>query len=127
MQINAVSNSFFNTKIKHTSFGDKEYKHTTTSKPTDKSPEDLNKLEIYSPGETSRGIDMSKIFEANILGRPKNLSEKAIRKIEAKATRDEMGENPSDAVLLTYLINSGDPAVLTKDEAKRLEPYLFLD
>lgn len=127
MQINAVSNSFFNTKIKHTSFGDKEYKHTTTSKPTDKSPEDLNKLEIYSPGETSRGIDMSKIFEANILGRPKNLSEEAIRKIEAKATRDEMGENPSDAVLLTYLINSGDPAVLTEDEAKRLEPYLFLD
>lgn len=126
MQINAVSNSFFNTKIKHTSFGDKEYKHTT-SKSTDKSPEDLNKLEIYSPGETSRGIDMSKIFEANILGRSKNLSKEAIRHIEAKATRDEMGENPSDAVLLTYLINGGDPAVLTKDEAKRLEPYLFLD
>lgn len=126
MQINAVSNSFFNTKIKHTSFGDKEYKHIT-SKPTDKSPEDLNKLEIYSPGETSRDIDMSKIFEANILGRSKNLSKEAIRQIEAKATRDEMGENPSDAVLLTYLINSGDPAVLTKDEAKRLEPYLFLD
>ena len=126
MQINAVSNSFFNTKIKHTSFGDKEYKHTTST-PTDKSPEDLNKLEIYSPGETSRDINMSEIFEANILGRPKNLSEEAIRKIEAKATRDEMGENPSDAVLLTYLINSGDPAVLTQDEAKRLEPYLFLD
>ncbi|HIZ29286.1 MAG TPA: hypothetical protein H9673_08880 [Candidatus Adamsella sp.] len=126
MQINAVSNSFFNTKIKHTSFGDKEYKHTT-SKPTDKSHEDLNKLEIYSHGETSRDIDMSKIFEANILGRSKNLSKEAIRQIEAKATRDEMGENPSDAVLLTYLTNGGDPAVLTKDEAKRLEPYLFLD
>lgn len=70
---------------------------------------------------------MSKIFEANILGRSKNLSKEAIRQIEAKATRDEMGENPSDAVLLTYLINGGDPAVLTKDEAKRLEPYLFLD
>lgn len=126
MQINAVSNSFFNTKIKHTSFGDKEYKHTT-SKPTDKSHEDLNKLEIYSHGETSRDIDMSKIFEANILGKPKNLSKEAIRQIEAQATRDEMGDNPSDSALLTYLISSGDPRVLTKDEIKRLEPYLFLD
>lgn len=126
MQINAVSNSFFNTKIKHTSFGDKEYKHTT-SKPTDKSPEDLNKLEIYSHGETSRDIDMSKIFEANILGKPKNLSKETIRQIEAQATRDEMGDNPSDSTLLTYLISDGDPRVLTKDEIKRLEPYLFLD
>ena len=126
MQINAVSNSFFNTKIKHTSFGDKEYKHTT-SKPTDKSHEDLNKLEIYSHGETSRDIDMSKIFEANILGKPKNLSKETIRQIEAQATRDEMGDNPSDSALLTYLISSGDPRVLTKDEIKRLEPYLFLD
>lgn len=126
MQINAVSNSFFNTKIKHTSFGDKEYKHTT-SKPTDKSHEDLNKLEIYSHGETSRDIDMSKIFEANILGKPKNLSKEAIRQIEAQATRDEMGDNPSDSALLTYLISDGDPRVLTKDEIKRLEPYLFLD
>ncbi len=126
MQINAVSNSFFNTKIKHTSFGDKEYKHIT-SKPTDKSPEDLNKLEIYSHGETSRDIDMSKIFEANILGKPKNLSKETIRQIEAQATRDEMGDNPSDSALLTYLISDGDPRVLTKDEIKRLEPYLFLD
>lgn len=126
MQINAVSNSFFNTKIKHTSFGDKEYKHTT-SKPTDKSPEDLNKLEIYSHGETSRDIDMSKIFEANILGKPKNLSKETIRQIEAQATRDEMGDNPYDSTLLTYLISGGDPRVLTKDEIKRLEPYLFLD
>lgn len=126
MQINAVSNSFFNTKIKHTSFGDKEYKHTT-SKPTDKSPEDLNKLEIYSHGETSRDIDMSKIFEANILGKPKNLSKETIRQIEAQATRDEMGDNPSDALLLTYLINGGDPRVLTQDEIECLEPYLFLD
>ena len=126
MQINAVSNSFFNTKIKHTSFGDKEYKHTT-SKPTDKSPEDLNKLEIYSHGETSRDIDMSKIFEANILGKPKNLSKETIRQIEAQATRDEMGDNPSDALLLTYLISGGDPRVLTKDEIECLEPYLFLD
>lgn len=126
MQINAVSNSFFNTKIKHTSFGDKEYKHTT-SKPTDKSPEDLNKLEIYSHGETSRDIDMSKIFEANILGKPKNLSKETIRQIEAQATRDEMGDNPSDSTLLTYLISGGDPRVFTKDEIKRLEPYLFLD
>ena len=126
MQINAVSNSFFNTKIKHTSFGDKEYKHTT-SKPTDKSHEDLNKLEIYSHGETSRDIDMSKIFEANILGKPKNLSKETIRQIEAQATRDEMGDNPSDALLLTYLISGGDPRVLTKDEIECLEPYLFLD
>lgn len=126
MQINAVSNSFFNTKIKHTSFGDKEYKHTT-SKPTDKSPEDLNKLEIYSHGETSRDIDMSKIFEANILGKPKNLSKETIRQIEAQATRDEMGDNPSDALLLTYLISGGDPRVLTQDEIECLEPYLFLD
>lgn len=126
MQINAVSNSFFNTKIKHTSFGDKEYKHTT-SKPTDKSHEDLNKLEIYSHGETSRDIDMSKIFEANILGKPKNLSKETIRQIEAQATRDEMGDNPSDSTLLTYLISGDDPRVLTKDEIKRLEPYLFLD
>lgn len=126
MQINAVSNSFFNTKIKHTSFGDKEYKHIT-SKPTDKSPEDLNKLEIYSHGETSRDIDMSKIFEANILGKPKNLSKETIRQIEAQATRDEMGDNPSDALLLTYLISGGDPRVLTQDEIECLEPYLFLD
>lgn len=126
MQINAVSNSFFNTKIKHTSFGDKEYKHTT-SKPTDKSPEDLNKLEIYSHGETSRDIDMSKIFKANILGKPKNLSKETIRQIEAQATRDEMGDNPSDALLLTYLISGGDPRVLTQDEIECLEPYLFLD
>ena len=126
MQINAVSNSFFNTKIKHTSFRDKEYKHTT-SKPTDKSHEDLNKLEIYLHGETSRDIDMSKIFEANILGKPKNLSKETIRQIEAQATRDEMGDNPYDSTLLTYLISGGDPRVLTKDEIKRLEPYLFLD
>ena len=126
MNISGISNNLFYTNTNRTNFGKNE-KANSQQKPIEKSPEDLNKLEIYSHGETSRDIDMSKIFEANILGRSKNLSKEAIRQIEAKATRDEMGENPSDAVLLTYLINGGDPAVLTKDEAKRLEPYLFLD
>ena len=126
MNISGISNNLFYTNTNRTNFGKNE-KANSQQKPIEKSPEDLNKLEIYSHGETSRDIDMSKIFEANILGRSKNLSKEAIRQIEAKATRDEMGENPSDAVLLTYLINSGDPAVLTEDEAKRLEPYLFLD
>ena len=126
MNISGISNNLFYTNTNRTNFGKNE-KANSQQKPIEKSPEDLNKLEIYSHGETSRDIDMSKIFEANILGKPKNLSKETIRQIEAKATRDEMGENPSDAVLLTYLINSGDPAVLTEDEAKRLEPYLFLD
>lgn len=126
MNISGISNNLFYTNTNRTNFGKNE-KANSQQKPIEKSPEDLNKLEIYSHGETSRDIDMSKIFEANILGKPKNLSKETIRQIEAQATRDEMGENPSDAVLLTYLINSGDPAVLTKDEAKRLEPYLFLD
>lgn len=126
MNISGISNNLFYTNTNRTNFGKNE-KANSQQKPIEKSPEDLNKLEIYSHGETSRDIDMSKIFEANILGKPKNLSKETIRQIEAQATRDEMGDNPSDALLLTYLINSGDPAVLTKDEAKRLEPYLFLD
>lgn len=126
MNISGISNNLFYTNTNRTNFGKNE-KANSQQKPIEKSPEDLNKLEIYSHGETSRDIDMSKIFEANILGKPKNLSKEAIRQIEAQATRDEMGDNPSDSALLTYLISSGDPRVLTKDEIKRLEPYLFLD
>ena len=126
MNISGISNNLFYTNTNRTNFGKNE-KANSQQKPIEKSPEDLNKLEIYSPGETSRNIDMSKIFEANILGKPKNLSKETIRQIEAQATRDEMGDNPSDSTLLTYLISGGDPRVLTKDEIKRLEPYLFLD
>ena len=126
MNISGISNNLFYTNTNRTNFGKNE-KANSQQKPIEKSPEDLNKLEIYSHGETSRDIDMSKIFEANILGKPKNLSKETIRQIEAQATRDEMGDNPSDSALLTYLISSGDPRVLTKDEIKRLEPYLFLD
>lgn len=126
MNISGISNNLFYTNTNRTNFGKNE-KANSQQKPIEKSPEDLNKLEIYSHGETSRDIDMSKIFEANILGKPKNLSKETIRQIEAKATRDEMGDNPSDSTLLTYLISDGDPRVFTKDEIKRLEPYLFLD
>ncbi len=126
MNISGISNNLFYTNTNRTNFGKNE-KANSQQKPIEKSPEDLNKLEIYSHGETSRDIDMSKIFEANILGKPKNLSKETIRQIEAQATRDEMGDNPSDSTLLTYLISGGDPRVLTKDEIKRLEPYLFLD
>lgn len=126
MNISGISNNLFYTNTNRTNFGKNE-KANSQQKPIKKSPEDLNKLEIYSHGETSRDIDMSKIFEANILGKPKNLSKETIRQIEAQATRDEMGDNPSDALLLTYLINGGDPRVLTQDEIECLEPYLFLD
>ena len=126
MNISGISNNLFYTNTNRTNFGKNE-KANSQQKPIEKSPEDLNKLEIYSHGETSRDIDMSKIFEANILGKPKNLSKETIRQIEAQATRDEMGDNPSDALLLTYLINGGDPRVLTQDEIECLEPYLFLD
>lgn len=125
MQINSISNNLFSSKINN-NFGKKQNNiDRQNQKPTDKYPEDYEKLDIYKKSE--KPIDMSKVFEANILGNSTSLTKDDIKKIEEQATRDELGQTPSDDILLSYIINGGDPSVLSEKELDSLEPYLFLD
>ncbi len=139
MRINAISTNFTNKRINNVQFG-KNRECINRIKP-DKDDIYLREIENKSkPCSYSqylreqallegrmKPVDMSKILEENIIKPSTSLSREEIRRIENMASRDELGENPSDGLLLLYLMNGGDMSILTDKEKSRLEAYMLWD